>query len=173
MLELYFPNDQDECNDEGTVPVILPTGVAFKTKEEIPLKILSTEVTNARQNAFDRARILYVEGTGKSRPDLLEQASIQFLESTRTAPKEGDLLEVEARWWVVVSLVQALRFKERQPGPDQNVIAALKQNIRGRIAEFESRKLEYIKNVVLINTDKYKLIDAYMTLLKNSGGFGP
>jgi len=169
---LFYPNDQEQCGEEGTVPVVLPTGVAFKTKEEIPLRVVNTKVTTARMAAFLRAKKLYDDGVGRSNVESLQQAADQFFESTKSAPKDGDIQEVESWWWRTVSLVKLLELQERNHAP----VAELSKTqglIRGTIDSFESRTKVYECpspecTRLLVQNPEYQLIKTYLLKIKES-----
>jgi len=174
-LELFYPNEQEQCGEEGTVPVVLPTGVAFKTKEEIPLRVVNTKVTTARMAAFNRGKLLYYDGVARSNVESLQQAANQFFESTKSAPKDGDMQEVESWWWRTVSLVKILQLREREKVP-LSVISEVQSLIRQSVVSFESRTTVYEEfpkpgespNAKLSEQPKYKLIKAYMLKIKES-----
>jgi hypothetical protein len=160
--ELFYPNDQQQCGD-GSVAVVLPAGVAYKARDTIQLKVRNTKASNSRTSAYARGQQLLSQGLSVSDTDKIIRAATEFFTVTRDGV--GDILEVEALWWRVVSLVHVMNIRESRSATGTDV-DDIKSQILGATSQFASRDATYgpeVKNLL-----KYKLIKAYMGLIENS-----
>lgn len=145
FLELYNPNTYGNCQGSGVTKITAAPGLAFKTDQQIQIKVSKQRFTSAEDVAYKAGRSAYESRDYTGAADKFKGVYLMVV---------GDKQEVLSYYWYVVSMIRQ----------DDKNVCKFKKEIDDAMSLFEARKLVY--DLELKSTPEYKMVVAYLDAIK-------